>query len=70
LNDSTYHPAGELYLATARGLYHKATGDNAWSKVEDTDFDLAELIGLLFTETNQGKLWINSTDGVFVYVIE
>jgi hypothetical protein len=70
LNDITYHPAGELYLATARGLYHKATGDNAWSKVEDTDFDLAELIGLLFTETNQGKLWINSTDGVFVYVIE
>jgi ligand-binding sensor domain-containing protein len=70
LNDIVYHPTGELYLATARGLYHKAAGDSEWSKVEDTDFDLAELTGLLFTETNQGKLWINSVDGVFVYVIE
>ena len=70
LNDIVYHPAGELYLATARGLYHKAAADSEWSKVEDTDFDLAELTGLLFTETNLGKLWINSVDGVFVYVIE
>jgi photosystem II stability/assembly factor-like uncharacterized protein len=70
LNDIVYHPTGELYLATARGLYHKPTADSEWNKVEDTDFDLSELTGLLFTETNPNKLWINSTDGVFVYVIK
>lgn len=70
LHDIVYHPSDELYLATARGLYRKANGDSQWVKIEDTDFDLTELTGLLFTETATGKLWINSVDGVFVYVIE
>lgn len=70
LNDIVYHPGDELYLATARGLYSKANGDSQWVKIEETDFDLVELTGLLFTETATEKLWINSADGVFVYVIE
>ena len=70
LNDIVYHAGDELYLATARGLYNKPSGDSQWMKIEDTDFDLVELTGLLFTETAPDKLWINSVDGVFVYVIE
>lgn len=70
LNDIVYHPGDELYLATARGLYSKSSGASEWAKIDDTDFDLAELTGLLFTQTSPNKLWINSTDGVFVYMIE
>lgn len=70
LNDLVYHPSDELFLATARGLYEKSTTASEWSKVEDTDFGLTELTGLLFTQTSSNKLWINSVDGVFVYVIE
>lgn len=70
LNDIVYHPGNQLYLATARGLYNKSTAASEWEKVEDTDFDLVELSGLLFTETASNKLWINSVDGVFVYIIE
>lgn len=70
LNDVVYHPKGQLYLATARGLYHKSAAATEWEKIKDTNFDLVELTGLLFTETTPNKLWINSIDGVFVYVIE
>jgi len=70
LNDIVYHPSDALYLATARGLYSKPSGDSQWVKIDETDFDLAELTGLLFTETAPEKLWINSVEGVFVYVIE
>ncbi|MBX3012850.1 MAG: hypothetical protein KF832_15150 [Caldilineaceae bacterium] len=70
LNDIVYHPSNELYLATARGLYHKPINASDWVKVQDTAFDLSELTGLLFTQTSPNKLWINSTDGVFVHVIE
>lgn len=70
LNDLVYHPSNALYLATARGLYSKSTAASEWTKVDDTEFDLAELTGLLFTQTSPNKLWINSSDGVFVHVIE
>lgn len=70
LNDIVYHPSNHLYLATARGLYNKSTAASEWEKIEETDFDLVELNGLLFTQTAPNKLWINSVDGVFVYVIE
>jgi photosystem II stability/assembly factor-like uncharacterized protein len=70
LNDIVYHPVGELYLATARGLYSKSIDANEWEKIDDYDFDLAELTGLLFTETAPNKLWINSEQGVFVYDME
>lgn len=70
LHDVVYHPNGDLYLATARGLYMKPASATTWSKVEDTDFDLAEITEILFTETNADVLWLNSDDGVFTYDID
>jgi len=70
LYDIVYHPSNHLYLATARGLYSKSPAASEWEKMDDTDFDLVQLTGLLFTQTATNKLWINSVDGVFVYVIE
>ncbi len=71
LNDIVYHDeSGQLYIATARGLYQKSESANTWSKIEDTNFDLVEINGILFTETAPSMLWLNTEDGVFIYEIE
>ncbi|MCB0061884.1 MAG: hypothetical protein KDE19_07210 [Caldilineaceae bacterium] len=71
LNDIVYHDSSrKLYLATARGLYMKVPASNTWEKIDDTNFDLAEITGILFTETTPNMLWLNSEDGVFIYNID
>ncbi len=71
LNDILYHSqSGELYLATARGLYMKSTASNTWVKVDETAFDLANITGLLYTESAPQQMWLNTDDGVFIYEVE
>ncbi|MEM7531714.1 MAG: hypothetical protein AAF639_06045, partial [Chloroflexota bacterium] len=41
LNDLVYHPNGNVYLATARGLYVKDALETRWEKITGTDFDQA-----------------------------
>jgi hypothetical protein len=71
LNDILYHSQTDtLYLATARGLYEKTPSSNTWEKVDDTDFDLVNITGMLYTETSPNQIWLNSDDGVYVYSVE
>ena len=71
LNDILYHSqTGDLYLATARGLYMKSTDSNTWSKIEDTSFDLENVTSMFYTESAPDQIWLNTDEGVFVYTVE
>ncbi len=70
LFDIVYHPNDTIYLATARGLYMKSPASTEWIKVDDTDFDLAQINSLLLTETALDKIWLNTEDGVYLYVVD
>ena len=70
LNDLAYHPNDQFYLATVRGLYTKALADTDWEKVTETAYDLISVNSILYTESNLGKLWLNTADGVYIYTIQ
>ncbi|MEZ4620829.1 MAG: hypothetical protein R2867_35705 [Caldilineaceae bacterium] len=71
LNDLVYHSDTKtLYLATARGLYKKSATGSTRSKIDETSFDLANITGILFTESAPNLLWLNTDDGVFVYSVK
>jgi len=71
LNDILYHsPSKELYLATARGLYMKRADATSWEKVEDTNFDLENILSMVYTESAPEQIWLNTDDGVFLYVVD
>lgn len=71
LNDLLYHSqSGDLYLATARGLYMKSTASKDWMKVDETSFDLANITTMLYTESAPYQIWLNTDDGVYVYAVE
>ncbi len=71
LNDILYHrQSGNLYLATARGLYMKSAASNTWTKIEDTGFDLSNITKLFYTESAPNQIWLSSDEGVYIYEIE
>jgi len=67
LHDLTYHPDGQIYLGTVRGLYTKVLNGPIWAKVTDRNLANLDITGLLFTDSNPSVLWLNTTTGVFVY---
>lgn len=70
LNDLVYHPNGQLYLGTVRGLYSKEFNAQRWSKVAGALYDNTNIIGLLYTETNPTMLWLNTVEGVYIHTIQ
>ncbi len=70
INDLVHTNNDELYLATVRGLYTKGMADKSWTKVAGVAFEDMTITNLLFTESNSGTLWLNTTDGVFTYPIQ
>lgn len=65
LHDLVYHPNGQLYLATVRGLYVKAFNSQTWAKLVGVSFENSNINSLLYTESNSGTLWLNTSDGVY-----
>jgi len=71
LNDILYHSqSGDLYLATARGLYTKSADAKDWMKIDETTFDLVNVMNMLYTESAPNRIWLNTDDGVYVYEVE
>lgn len=71
LNDILYHSQSKkLYLATARGLYTKRADANDWDKVDDTNFDLENILSMVYTESAPEQIWLNTDDGVFLHVVD
>ncbi|MEZ4656761.1 MAG: hypothetical protein R2911_04245 [Caldilineaceae bacterium] len=64
------HPTGQIYLGTEHGLYTKVFDGVNWIKVADTAFDQTRINSILFTETNAGLLYLNTSDGVQLVRIE
>jgi hypothetical protein len=65
LHDLVYHPNGRLYLATVRGLYTKEFAAQMWDQIASANFENSDVTSLLYTETNLGTLWLNTTEGVY-----
>jgi|GEM_PF-758443 len=66
LNALIYHPSEQLYLGTSAGLYRSSTGTTSWEKITGTDFDAADVDGIVFTGNEPNLIYINSADGVYV----
>ena len=63
-NDLANGYNGNLYLATQRGLYMQKAGDGVWKLPDskEVDFGPVNMLNLLVTESNPGRLWINALD--------
>lgn len=70
LNAVVLHPNEDLYLGTVRGLYVKPVGDNQWEKITGTAFDETAIDSILFTESNPGVLYLNTSEGVHLVQIQ
>jgi hypothetical protein len=63
-NDLANGYNGNLYLATDRGLYMQKPADGVWKLPDskEVDFGPVDMLSLLITESNPGRLWINALD--------
>ena len=63
-NDLANGYNGNLYLATSKGLYMQKPADGLWKLPDskDVNFGAVDMLSLLITESNPGRLWINAQD--------
>lgn len=67
LNDLVFHPSGNLYLATVRGLYVREASATTWRKITGTTYDNLSISKIIYTAQAPDALWLNTAEGVYLY---
>ena len=69
LREIEHHPNEILLLATGRGLYSKATDETQWTTLGTGIFLRLNISDLLFTDSRDTRIWLNTPNGVYVYTL-
>ena len=68
LNDVILHSTEKLFLATNAGFYSKTVAATRWTKLGRETVAL-EIFNFLFTDSLPSRLWLNTENGVYRYLV-
>ncbi len=68
LNDVIIHPTDKLFLATEQGFYSKTVAATRWTKLGRETVRL-DVFNFLFTDSLPSRLWLNTENGVYRYLV-
>jgi hypothetical protein len=68
LNDVIIHTTDQLFLATEQGFYSKSVGSTRWTKLGRETVAL-DVFNFLFTDSLPSRLWLNTENGVYRYLV-